>query len=80
MKSGAGAGQGFASCAEMGFITLILMVLIRQQFCIFKLKEGVTEEILSIKSIFFKNLAYFIYLDEYSTNLEYRVQGMAFSR
>ena len=77
MKSGAGAGQGFASCAEMEFYYFNpdgfdpSTIFTDETYS--ELKEGVTEEeILSIKSIFFKNLAYFIYLDEYST--EFRVQ------
>ena len=77
VKSGVGAGQGFASCSEMEFYYFNpdgfdpSTIFTDESYS--ELKEGVTEEdILSIKTIFFKNLAYFIYLGVYPS--EFRIQ------
>lgn len=77
VKSGVGAGQGFASCAEMEFYTIDpdgfdpLTIFTDESYS--ELKEGVTEDdILSIKATFFKNMAYYIYLGVYPS--EFRIQ------
>lgn len=70
VKSGAGDGQGFASCAEMEFFksnpeNFNPLTLFTDNSCS-ELKPGITEQdIFECKHDFFKNLALFIYHDHY---------------
>ncbi|WP_294481803.1 M60 family metallopeptidase [uncultured Bacteroides sp.] len=70
VKSGAGDGQGFASCAEMEFYTKNLdtfdyKTLFEDEICS-KLKTGITEtDIENCKYPFFKNLAYYMLQGKY---------------
>lgn len=76
VNSGAGDGQGFASCAEMEFYaknpsSFDYKTLFTDETCS-ELKPGVTEEIInSCEFPFFKNLAYFMFKDKY--NREFRI-------
>lgn len=73
VKSGAGDGQGFASCAEMEFYAKNLnafdySTLFEDETCS-HLKAGITEEdIENCKYPFFKNLAYYMFKDKYDRN------------
>lgn len=70
VKSGAGDGQGFASCAEMEFYVKNLnafdySTLFEDETCSY-LKAGITEaDIEKCKYPFFKNLAYYMLKDKY---------------
>lgn len=70
VKSGAGDGQGFASCAEMEFYTKNLdtfdyTTLFEDEICS-KLKTGITDtDIENCKYPFFKNLAYYMLQGKY---------------
>lgn len=70
VKSGAGDGQGFASCAEMEFYAKNLnafdyATLFEDETCS-SLKAGVTEaDIENCKYPFFKNLAYYMFKGKY---------------
>ena len=73
VKSGAGDGQGFASCAEMEFYAKNLnafdySTLFEDETCS-NLKAGITEaDIENCKYPFFKNLAYYMFKDKYDRN------------
>ena len=73
VKSGAGDGQGFASCAEMEFYAKNLnafdySTLFEDETCS-NLKAGITEaDIENCKYPFFKNLAYYMLKDKYDRN------------
>ena len=73
VKSGAGDGQGFASCAEMEFYAKNLNVfdystLFEDETCS-NLKAGIMEaDIENCKYPFFKNLAYYMFKDKYDRN------------
>lgn len=73
VKSGAGDGQGFASCAEMEFYTKNLnafdySTLFEDETCS-NLKAGVTEaDIENCNYPFFKNLAYYMFKGKYDRN------------
>lgn len=77
VKSGAGDGQGFVSCAEMEFYrtnpdNFDYLTIFADHSCS-SIKAGVTEAtILAIPNNFFKNLALEIFRKEYDT--EFRVQ------
>lgn len=70
IKSGAGDGQGFASCAEMEFYTknpeeFDVLSLFADRSCS-ELKTGITlNEIEQCSSAFFKNMAYYMFRDKY---------------
>ena len=76
VKSGAGDGQGFAACAEMEFYRKNLdafdySTLFTDATCS-ELKQGITEkEINECNYSFFKNIAYFMYNNQYAK--EFRV-------
>ncbi len=76
VKSGAGDGQGFASCAEMEFYaknpeTFDYSTLFTDETCS-ELKAGITEmDIEQCSYPFFKNLAYYMLKGKYDT--EFRV-------
>lgn len=76
VKSGAGDGQGFASCAEMQFFkknpkSFDYSTLFTDPSCS-KLKAGVTEQqILDCPYSFFQNIAYFMYNKKYDS--EFRI-------
>ena len=76
VKSGAGDGQGFASCAEMEFYAKNLnafdySTLFEDETCS-NLKAGITEaDIENCKYPFFKNLAYYMIKGKYEP--EFRV-------
>lgn len=76
VKSGAGDGQGFASCAEMEFYkknpeNFDWNTLFTDATCS-ELKPGVTEEdILNCKYSLFQNVAYYLYHKKYPS--EFRV-------
>lgn len=73
VKSGAGDGQGFASCAEMEFYAKNLnafdySTLFEDETCS-NLKAGIMEaDIENCKYPFFKNLAYYMFKDKYDRN------------
>lgn len=76
IKSGAGDGQGFASCAEMEFYqknpeSFDYNTLFTDPSCS-KLKPGVTEnDIMQCPYSFFKNIAWYMYHQKYDT--EFRI-------
>lgn len=73
VKSGAGDGQGFVSCAEMEFYSknlnaFVYSTLFEDEACS-NLKAGITEtDIENCKYPFFKNLAYYMFKDKYDRN------------
>lgn len=77
VKSGAGDGQGFASCAEMEFYrknpdNFDYLTIFTDHTCS-QLKDGIDEaQIKSIGNQFFRDLAFEILKDEYDS--EFRVQ------
>ena len=77
VKSGAGDGQGFASCAEMEFYqkspdTFDPLTLFTDETCT-ELKAGITEkEIDDCGYPFYKNIAFYLFNDKY--NKEFRIQ------
>lgn len=76
VRSGAGDGQGFASCAEMEFYkknpaNFDWSTLFADPSCS-ELKPGITEqEIFGCTHSFFKNIAYYMYIGRYSR--EFRI-------
>lgn len=76
IKSGAGDGQGFASCAEMEFYKknpagFDYTTLFTDPSCS-ELKPGITEnDIVKCSYSFFKNIAWYMYHDKYE--LEFRI-------
>lgn len=76
VKSGAGDGQGFASCAEMEFYqknpeSFDYTTLFTDRSCS-ALKAGVSEEeILACPYSFFKNIAWYMFHDKYPA--EFRI-------
>lgn len=76
VKSGAGDGQGFASCAEMEFYrrnpeAFDYTTLFTDASCS-ELRAGVTpQDIAACPYAFFKNIAYFMYHDRYAK--EFRI-------
>lgn len=78
VKSGAGDGQGFASCAEMQFYrknpdNFDYLTVFTDHTCS-QLKSDITEaEIQAIENLLFRNLAYEIFKGEYDS--EFRVQS-----
>ena len=73
VKTGAGDGQGFASCAEMEFYAknpeaFDYSTLFADETCS-ELKAGITEaDIEKCEFPFFKNLAYYMFKDKYDRN------------
>ncbi|TDN97126.1 M60 family metallopeptidase [Sunxiuqinia elliptica] len=77
VKSGAGDGQGFVSCAEMEFYrknpdNFDFLSIFKDNSCS-ELKPGITEsDVMAISNDFFKDMALEIFRNEY--NQEFRIQ------
>lgn len=77
VKSGAGDGQGFVSCAEMEFYrrnpdNFDFLSIFKDNSCS-ELKSGITEsDVMAIPNDFFKDMALEIFRNEY--NQEFRIQ------